>query len=409
MSRTIVRLTSLLFVAVFSLASQVEAAEDGFHSLFDGKTLKGWSAPDMRFWSVRDGAITAESSDALPCKKNQFLVWQRGDLDNFDLRLKFRILGTKNANSGIQIRSQIAADGHATGYQADIDRSGQWLGALYDEHTGRRGLAKRGQSTAIDAAGKRESKALDLSALKVDLDAWNDYHIVARGTRLELRINGTLTAEVDDRETKHRDLFGKLALQIHSGPAMTVQFKDIRLKRLPLEDGQKKIVLIAGAPSHGCGAHEFNAGIKILAKRLRKVEGVVVANYHDNGWPKDPSAFDNANAVVIYADGQGRHPVQKNYKFMDGLMKKGVGLMCMHYAVHVQPGSEGSLFQDWIGGFYESNYSSNPHWDAHLKLNQKHPITNGIQAASIHDEWYFCIRFREKMKDVHTILEAKPT
>ncbi len=403
------RATLLCHSLIALIATASASGADGYRSLFDGETLGGWSAPDMRYWSVEDGAITARSSDAVPCTKNQFLVWQRGELDDFELKLKFRILGSDRANSGIQIRSQIANDGHAVGYQADIDRSGQWLGALYDEHTGRRGLAARGKSTSIAADGKRTESTLDLSAFEFEKDGWNDYHITARGPRIELRINGTLTAVVVDEEAAHRDAAGRLALQIHSGPPMTVQFKDIALKRLKLDGGRKKIVLVAGAPSHASGEHEFNAGVKILARRLKALDTVVAASYHDSGWPKDPSAFDNADGIIVYSDGNRRHPIESNFEEMDKILARGVGLMCMHYAVEVGKGERGEFFRKWIGGYYEHEYSSNPHWKAELKVTKDHPIARGVAEGSIHDEWYFCIRFRDEMKGVTSILRAKPS
>ncbi|MDX1565745.1 MAG: DUF1080 domain-containing protein, partial [Phycisphaeraceae bacterium] len=146
----------LALLIVASVATFRAAAEDGgFKPIFNGKDLSGWSAPDMTYWSVRDGAITAESTPQKPCKKNQFLVWQLGELDDFELKLKFKISGSKSANAGVQFRSAIQKDGHAVGYQADIDLAGKWLGALYDELTGRKMLAKRGQVVEIDTTGQR--------------------------------------------------------------------------------------------------------------------------------------------------------------------------------------------------------------------------------------------------------------
>lgn len=407
-SHRILPLCCLLATLGLTLLARADAgAETSFRPIFDGKTLEGWSAPDMRYWSVTDGAITAKSSKELPCRQNQFLVWQGGIIDDFDLKLKFRISGQPGANSGIQVRSQIAEDGHAIGYQADIDRAGQWRGALYDEHTGRAVLAKPGQRTVIDEKGARKTEALGSPKPTFDSEGWNDYRITARGTRLTLSVNGKVTADVTDGQTGQRDLWGRLAVQIHSGPPMTVQFKDIKLKRLPLSDGRKKIVVIAGAPSHASGEHEFNAGVKLLSKRLQKIESIVAAPYHDRGWPKDPTAFDNANAIIVYADGGGRHPLVKNLNEVDELMARGVGLMCMHYGVEVVPGKPGDFFKKWIGGFYEHAFSSNPHWNAELKTGE-HPISNGVREAKIHDEWYFSIRFREDMKGVTSVLKAAP-
>ena len=397
-------LWTVFFLRCLSSASAEDVTE--FIPLFDGKTLHGWSAPDMRYWSVRDGAITAESSVDLPCDRNQFLVWQLGELDDFILRLKFRISGSPSANSGIQFRTQIAKDGHAIGYQADIDRAGTYLGLLYDEH-GRGVLAKRGEKTVIDPDGQRETTLLKKPQAKVDLADWNDYEIVACGPKITLKINGVTSAEVIDEDQSQRDLWGKLALQIHSGPAMTIQFKDIELKRLRLCGDRKKVVLVAGAPSHASGAHEFNAGVKLLAKRLQSVDTVAVASYHDNGWPKDPTALQNADALIIYADGLGSHPLNGHFKEVDQKTRQGMGLMCMHYAVHVEPGVAGNFFNKWIGGHYESGYSTNPHWTAQVEPNKQHPITQPQEIADINDEWYFSIRFPEDAQ-ITPLLQAVP-
>jgi hypothetical protein len=401
-------LLSLASTALFTVLLTASVAAES-RSIFNGTTLAGWKAPDMRYWSVKDGAITAQSSDEMPCKQNQFLVWQGGDLDDFNLSMKFRISGAPSANSGVQIRSQIAPDGHASGYQADLDLAGRWRGALYDEHMPRRLLAAPGQKTVIAADGTRKSVPIPGAKAKFDADGWNEYRIIARGSRITVMVNGTLTSDVTDEETKHRDLFGKLAIQIHSGPPMTVQFKDIHLERLPLTKGRKKTVLIAGRPSHGSGQHEHNAGIKLLAKRLRTVPGMIATEYHDRGWPKDPSAFDNADAVVIYADGGGGHPLNAHLEQFEALAKRGVGLMCIHYGVEVPVGRSGDAFKRWIGGHYEHKFSSNPHWNADLKINSEHPIGRGVKATKILDEWYFSIRFRDGRKGVQSILTAKPS
>jgi hypothetical protein len=170
----------------------------------------------------------------------------------------------------------------------------------------------------------------------------------------------------------------------------------------------KKIVLIAGKKSHGSGEHEFNAGAILLARALNEQSGlpVRVEVVHD-GWPKDPAVFDGADAIVIYSDGLGSHPASGHWEFLDGLMEKGVGLMLMHFAVHVKPGEEGERFMRWTGGFYEDNYSVNPHWNADTAPNATHPVGRGVAPVKVHDEWYFNIRFAEP--SIHTpLLTATP-
>jgi hypothetical protein len=183
------------------LVSGAIAEETEFRPIFDGKSLDGWKTSDMSYWSVRDGAITARSTQQHPVTENQFLVWQLGQVDDFELKLRYRIHGTPSANSGIQIRSRVYA------------------GALYDER-GRGMLAERGQKTVIGSDGKMTHTPLgDSDALftSIKKDDWNDYHIIARGGRIILKVNGQVTAEVLDNEQQNRELSGVLALQLHSG------------------------------------------------------------------------------------------------------------------------------------------------------------------------------------------------
>jgi hypothetical protein len=221
-----------LVISLF-LAGPIAPFEDGFKPIFDGKTLEGWSARDMSFWSVEDGAITAQSSESHPCALNQFLVWQGGDVDDFELKCKFR-LAQNQGNSGIQFRSKIAPDGTAIGYQADILPGGPWCGALADEYTTREPLmVPNGHKTIVDANGKRTcTRAGEPVSLKKPGE-WNDYHITARGHHMLLKINGQVSAEFIDNDAKEFDSSGILGLQLRSGAPMKVQFKEIQLKTLP--------------------------------------------------------------------------------------------------------------------------------------------------------------------------------
>ena len=171
----------------------------------------------------------------------------------------------------------------------------------------------------------------------------------------------------------------------------------------------KKIVLIAGNPSHGPGDHEHRAGCLLLQKCLNNVPGITTV-VHSNGWPKSTDAFEGADAIVIYADGGGGHPAikQDRLQLLGGLMKKGVGLGCIHYAVEVPKEKGGPEFLDWIGGYFETYWSVNPHWDADFKELPKHPITRGVAPFKIRDEWYYHMRFRDGMEGVTPILTASP-
>jgi len=170
-----------------------------------------------------------------------------------------------------------------------------------------------------------------------------------------------------------------------------------------------KIVLIAGRQSHGPGDHEFNAGCKLLTKWLAEVPGVEPV-FVAGGWPKDESVFEGARTVVFFMDGGGGHPIIQgdHLETIQKLMDKGVGLVCLHYAVEVPKGKPGDKFLDWIGGYYETGFSTNPHWTGDFKSFPEHPITRGVKPFAIRDEWYFNIRFRPEMKGVTPVLSAKP-
>jgi len=171
----------------------------------------------------------------------------------------------------------------------------------------------------------------------------------------------------------------------------------------------KKIVFIAGTPSHGPRQHEHRAGCLLLQSCLANVPGVTSVVY-SNGWPTDATAFDGAAAIVIYADGGGGHPFLQGdrLKTIGALMDKGVGLACLHYAVEPTKEKGEKEFLDWIGGAFEINWSVNPTWVADFKKLPRHPITRGVHPFKIRDEWYFHMRFRDGMEGVTPILSAVP-
>jgi hypothetical protein len=171
----------------------------------------------------------------------------------------------------------------------------------------------------------------------------------------------------------------------------------------------KRLVLIAGTPSHGPGAHEFNAGVQLLAKCLHGFPGLETS-VNLNGWPKNQAVFDGASGILIYADGGKGHPAIQDDRlaFLGHLMAKGVGLMCAHYGVEVPADKGGPEFRDWIGGYYEDKFSCNPIWKPEFKTFPKHPIANGLEPFTAEDEWYFNMRFRPRMEGVTGILTAIP-
>ncbi len=170
-----------------------------------------------------------------------------------------------------------------------------------------------------------------------------------------------------------------------------------------------KIVLLAGAPSHGPGDHEHRAGCLLIKQCLDQVPGIqsVVVS---NGWPTDESVFQGASAVLFYCDGGDGHPAiqGERLKKLDALMQKGVGFACVHYGVEVPKDRGGKEFLNWAGGYFEAHWSVNPHWDAEFKSIGNHPVGRGVRPFKIRDEWYYHMRFPEGMKGVTPILSALP-
>ncbi len=399
----------LLVAQESSPPQQAEAVpNDESVALFDGETLAGWEG-DPKLWRVEDGAITGETTAESPIDYNTFLKWTDGELDDFELTLEYRIF---SGNSGVQIRSFALEKEHAVGgYQADIDAEGKWTGTNYGEQF--RGiLAKRGEKTVIREGGKPEvvGSLGDADELGKVLrpGEWNTYRIVAQGNKIVCEINGKPMSEIVDEDAATRRRAGLLAFQLHKGPPMKVQFRDIRLKRLPLGD-VRKVVYLAGSPSHPPRMHEHNAGA-LLAQRLLNThhgDKVLVAAYL-NGWPRDRSAFQNADALVIQSDGGPRHPAYWHLRQIDYLRGRGVGVGMIHYAVEMTPGESNDTLIAATGGAFEINHSVNPHWDGDFAALPSHPVARGVKPFTIRDEWYFNMRFAKDMAGVTPILSAVP-
>ena len=233
MNRNLLRILGLLFAS--SVAADSLSAQQ--NRLFDGKTLDGWDF-DEQHWRVEDGAIVGEIPSGQQLNYNTWIIWKGGELKDFDLRLQVKLTGAPQANSGIQFRAQASDPRHVSGYQADLDMGATWLGRIYDEH-GRALLVERGQRVSIDHEGKRNTQTFSPAGLFAPIfreNDWNDYRIVAVGERVNVFVNGTLFSELIDQEDNAKDLSGKLAFQLHSGPETRVAFRNIVLENLSAED-----------------------------------------------------------------------------------------------------------------------------------------------------------------------------
>jgi hypothetical protein len=232
---------TFIIAGLLLLAAQTHClrAEEGFTSMFNGKDLTGWDgASDL--WSVQDGAIVGQTTLKNPAKENTFLIWTNGQPGDFEMRCSFKIAANNTvpfANSGIQYRSKVVKPSYwvVAGYQADMEVGKNYTGGLYEEK-GRGILAKRGNKVLIHADGKMEvvGSLGDFMALQNEIheDGWNDYVIIAKGNHLEQFINGKEMIDVVDEQSDKAATAGVIALQLHHGPSMTVEFKDLRIKEL---------------------------------------------------------------------------------------------------------------------------------------------------------------------------------
>jgi hypothetical protein len=202
-------------------------SENGFISLFNGRDLAGWDGKPG-WWRVEDGAITADSTLERPCDKHNYLIWRGGEPSDFELRFEYRIIG---GNSGVQFRSREIENWDMRGYQADLEAGHEWTGALFEHERG--GIALRGQLVIIERDGSKEltsfATAEDLLK-RIRTNDWNQYRIVARGPEIQLFINGVKMSHAIDREKGRAAANGRIGLQMHPGPPMKVQFRNLQLK-----------------------------------------------------------------------------------------------------------------------------------------------------------------------------------
>lgn len=227
---------SLFFLCLFSVAAHAAETVE----LFNGKDLSGWEGnPDL--WSVQDGAITGTTTNEKPAASNTFLIWKGGEVGDFKLTLKYKMApgdDKKFVNSGIQYRSKVvdAKNWVVAGYQADLEYGDGYSGILYEEK-GRGILAQRGQKVKITQGGEPSKPNIEVTGetdksdkiqAAIKKDDWNEYVIIAKGNNLRQYINGKETVNVTD-ETAEAAKKGFLALQLHAGPPMKVQFKEIKL------------------------------------------------------------------------------------------------------------------------------------------------------------------------------------
>lgn len=206
-------------------------ADEEWQSMFNGKDLDGWDG-NPALWRVEDGVLVGETDDAeRKVAHNTFLIWKGGEKADFELEFKVRVPTPKN-NSGVQYRSRkLEGDGwRVAGYQFDLHPRQQYNAMLYEEGKGGRGIVcERGQH--VKMTGKKEVVGT-FEVVEVDLAEWHSYRLVVKGNRFEHYVNGVLQTVIEDEDEAKRADSGIIALQLHQGPAMRVEFKDMKIRDL---------------------------------------------------------------------------------------------------------------------------------------------------------------------------------
>ena len=248
---------------------------------------------------------------------------------------------------------------------------------------------------------------------------------------LRVRVNGKIISrkEVSSKTVTNEWLTHEVDLSPYAGKEINLQLEnqptdwrnewgywhEVKVSAVPFvslkntkASQKKKVLFISGKPSHGRMKHEHRAGNIILAKRLNQsgllVEAVVL---DDIGYPKDESVLEDASTIVIFCTGHGGHVLNPKLKEFDALMKKGIGVIMIHWATEAVSGAPGDKFLEWMGGFCDLNWSVNPHWKPNFKP-RKHPIWNGVEPFSVDDEWYYHMRFVNDRTGLTPILTDLP-
>jgi len=243
----------LLFVLMMvscKTSAQNRSDKNVFINIFDGKTLKDWEG-DATYWRVENGNLVGEVTPTTLLKTNTFIIWRGGETKDFELKTQFRI--TANGNTGINYRSEQLKDVPFAlkGYQADIDGKNRYTGQNYEER-GRTTLAYRGEKVTINPQAKASETLqssiknnawteravtgslgnIDSLGTTIKTEDWNECHIIVKGNRLQHYINGKLMSDVTDNDSANRKMSGLLGVQVHVGPPMKVEYRNIQLKQL---------------------------------------------------------------------------------------------------------------------------------------------------------------------------------
>ncbi|WP_052573772.1 family 16 glycoside hydrolase [Haloferula sp. BvORR071] len=348
------RLLTPLAFAVLPLGLNCAHAQE-WKPLFNGKDLSGWSG-DPRLWRVDQGVLVGETDqDQRKVGVNTFLIWQGGEPSDFEIEFKGRVTGDNN--SGLQYRSKVldAATWSVGGYQMDMHPAANYLGMLYEERG--RGIAcESGQQVELADKPKVTGK-FDRPAVK--LEDWNTYRVVARGDTLQHFVNDKEVAEIHDVDAGRRALKGSLALQLHAGPSMKAEFKDIRIRTVA--PGKVTAAAKVAEPSAKWIWQKRNAadGEKAFFRREFELPKDLVSatvtvtgdnwqrvwvNGKDLGWSSEWSVPASHDIIKLV------RPGERNVITVEGRNQEGVAAIALRFSATLKDGKKIFLVSDdkWL-------------------------------------------------------------
>jgi hypothetical protein len=238
-----------LVISCTSSRSQRLISEDGYHLIFNGKTLGGWEYNPV-YWRVENGCLVGEITPSTLLKRNSFIIKKDLITRDFDLKVEYRI--SSLGNSGINYRSELidSLPYAMRGYQADIDGQNKYTGQNYEEK-GRTTLAYIGQKVITNTPDNSTSLKNNIKnnawtktvvtaslgnadSLRAHIrnEDWNECHLIVRGNRLLHYVNGILMSDVTDDDSVNRKFTGRLGVQVHVGPPMKIEYRNFRIKEL---------------------------------------------------------------------------------------------------------------------------------------------------------------------------------
>ena len=230
--------------------SKISSANNGFENIFDGKSLRGWEG-DPVYWRVENGNLVGEVTPSTILDRNSFIIWKGGLTKDFEFKAEYRISG--DGNSGINYRSEMHPDLDfaLVGYQCDIDGKNRYTGMNYEERK-RTTLANAGKIVVLEnnligssslkdniknnqwTPRKEVGDTGDINFFKSQIKSndWNAVHIIVKGNRMQHFINGNLMSDVTDNDLNYQRKDGFLGVQVHVGPPMKIEYKNMRIKTI---------------------------------------------------------------------------------------------------------------------------------------------------------------------------------